>query len=411
MSALLQDKINVEEIRQEFPVLHQKINNYPLIYFDNAASSQKPLSVINAISDYYKKHHSNVHRGVHHLSARATDMFEEARLTVAKFINAPSDKQVIFTRGTTESVNLVAFSFGEKFIGEGDEIILSEMEHHSNIVPWQLMAERKKAHIKVIPVTDSGELDLEAYKNLFSDRTKIVSVAHVSNALGTVNPVKEIIDEAHKHNVPVLLDGAQASPHCSIDVQQLDCDFYAFSAHKMYGPTGIGVLYGKEKWLEEMPPYQGGGEMIDKVTFQKTTFNDLPFKFEAGTPHIAGAVGLKAAIDFMMKIGVENIASHETDLLKHATSQLCQIEGFNIVGTAKEKTGVISFLLNNAHPYDVGVLLDNMGIAVRTGHHCTEPLMQRFGIPGTARASFAVYNTKQEVDFFVEAVKKIKNML
>ncbi|MDA9564178.1 cysteine desulfurase [Flavobacteriales bacterium] len=403
--------MDVESIRKDFPILSREVYNKPLVYFDNAASSQKPTQVIEAIEHYYKHEHSNIHRGVHHLSAEATEKYEEARNTVQRFINAEHPHEVIFTKGTTDAINLVAQSFGNKYLKAGDEVLVSTLEHHSNIVPWQMICEARGASLKVIPINDAGELDMEAYANLLTDKTKIVAVNHVSNALGTINPVKHIIDQAHQKNIPVLIDGAQSIPHLKVDVKALDCDFYAFSAHKMMGPTGVGILYGKESFLNEMPPYQGGGDMIDKVSFEKTTYNDLPHKFEAGTPNIAGGMGLKAAVDYMNAIGVDNIAQAEGELLDYATAQIQKIEGIRIIGEAKEKASVLSFLLNDIHPYDVGTILDRLGVAVRTGHHCTEPLMNRFSIPGTVRASFAFYNTKEEVDVFIAALKRAKQML
>lgn len=403
--------IDIDKIRKDFPILGREVNGKPLVYFDNAASSQKPLQVVNAISNYYNHDHSNIHRGVHYLSASATEMYENARKKVQSFINAEHSHEVLFTKGTTDSINLVAHSFGLKFLNDGDEVIVSELEHHSNIVPWQLICEQKGASLKVIPINDKGELQIEEYKKLLSEKTKIVAVNHVSNSLGTINPVQEIIEIAHARNIPVLLDGAQAIPHLKVDVRELDCDFYAFSAHKMMGPTGVGILYGKEKWLNEMPPYQGGGDMIDRVTFEKTTYNELPHKFEAGTPNIAGGIGLGAAVDYMNEVGVENIAAAEDELLAYATEKLSQIEGVRLIGTADNKASVLSFLVGDIHPYDLGTILDKLGVAVRTGHHCTEPLMDRYGIPGTVRASFAFYNTKAEIDVFIAAVERAKNML
>lgn len=387
------------------------MNGNPIVFLDSAASSQKPRQVVEAMDEYYRHQHANVHRGVYQLSQEATDAFERARALVRSFINAASDKEIIFTRGTTEGINLVAASFGRQFLKEGDEVIISHLEHHSNIVPWQLICEQQRARLLVIPVTDSGELDMTAFRTLLSERTRIVAVNHVSNALGTVNPVEEIIREAHAREIPVLLDGAQAVPHMKVDVQALDVDFYVFSGHKMLGPTGIGVLYGKQKWLEAMPPYHGGGEMIHTVTFEKTTYAELPHKFEAGTPDIAGAIGLGAAVEYMMEIGPDAIGRHEHALLTYATEQLQQIEGLRIYGTADNKAGVISFLVEGVHPYDLGTLLDKQGIAVRTGHHCTQPLMDRYGIPGTVRASFAVYNNFEDVDKLVAGVKRAVKML
>jgi cysteine desulfurase / selenocysteine lyase len=403
--------IDINKIRSDFPILNQKIYNQPLVYLDNGASSQKPTQVIEAIGHYYKNEHSNIHRGVHFLSAEATSAYEQVREKTRIFINAEKQHEIIFTKGTTDSINLVASSFAKKYINEGDEIIVSEMEHHSNIVPWQMICGEKKATLKVIPVNNNGELIFEEFEKLLSEKTKIIAINHVSNTLGTINPVKKIITAAHKNNVPVLLDGAQAVPHMQVDVQELDCDFYAFSSHKMYGPTGFGVLYGKEKWLNEMPPYQGGGDMIKTVTFEKTTYNDLPHKFEAGTPHIAGGIGFGTAIDYINSIGYENISLHENEILKYATEKLLQIDGLRIYGTAQKKAAVISFLVNKIHPYDMGTILDRLGIAVRTGHHCTQPLMDKYDIPGTVRASFAIYNTIEEVDILVSGIIKAKKML
>ncbi|MBQ7489948.1 MAG: cysteine desulfurase [Bacteroidales bacterium] len=397
--------------RQDFPILNQLVNKRPLVYLDNAATTQRPECVINSLSEYYNTINSNIHRGVHHLSQLATSSFEEARDAVRAFINAKSSAEIVFTRGTTESINLISASYGKKFIHSGDEIIISEMEHHANIVPWQFVCEERGATLKVIPISDDGVLDIEAFKKLISPKTKIVSVAHVSNTLGTINPVKEIISIAHSHGVPVLIDGAQAISHELVDVQDWDCDFYCFSGHKMYAPMGVGVMYGKKQWLEEMPPYQGGGEMIKKVTFEHTTYNELPFKFEAGTPSVADVLGLKVAIDYINVVGKSAIAAYENELLVYATSELLKINGLRIIGTAQKKSAIISFLLDGTHPYDVGVILDQLGIAVRTGHHCTMPLMDRFNIPGTVRASFAMYNTKEDVDRLVEAVEKAKMML
>lgn len=403
--------LDIEKIRADFPLLEREMNGKAIVFLDSAASSQKPRQVIEAMDRYYEHTHANVHRGVYQLSQEATDAFERARTLARTFINAASDKEVIFTRGTTEGINLVASSFGRQFLSEGDEVIVSHLEHHSNIVPWQLICEQKGATLRVIPVTDSGELDMDVYRSLLSDRTRIVAVNHVSNALGTVNPVELIIQEAHARDIPVLLDGAQAVPHMKVDVQALDVDFYAFSGHKMLGPTGIGILYGKEKWLEAMPPYHGGGEMIHTVSFEKTTYAELPHKFEAGTPDIAGAVGLGAAIEYMMEIGPEAIGRYEHELLKYATAQLLEIDGLRIYGTAENKAGVISFLVDNLHPYDLGTLLDKQGIAVRTGHHCAQPLMDLYGIPGTVRASLAVYNNREDIDKLVAGVKRAVNML
>jgi cysteine desulfurase/selenocysteine lyase len=402
---------DVNKIRIDFPILQRKIRGKQLVYFDNAATSQKPLQVIDAISNYYKTFNSNVHRGVHFLSDEATNKYEESREKVRSFINATSPKEIVFVRGTTEAINLVASSYGFSKIGKDDEIIISTLEHHSNIVPWQILCGRTGAKLKVIPVNDKGEIIYEEFQKLITEKTKLVSVVHISNALGTINPIKEIINKAHSHGIPVLIDGAQSTQHCKIDVRELDCDFFAFSGHKIFGPTGIGVLYGKEKLLVEMPPYQGGGEMIEKVTFEKTTYNKLPYKFEAGTPDISGPIGLASAIDYINKTGIDNIAKYEKELLEYATKELLKIEGMKIIGTAEHKASVISFLIGNLHPYDVGTILDHQGIAVRTGQHCTEPLINRLGIPGTIRASFAFYNTKEEIYLLVKAIHKAIKML
>ncbi|MBO7647039.1 MAG: cysteine desulfurase [Bacteroidales bacterium] len=397
--------------REDFPILTQEVYNRPLVYLDNAATTQKPQVVIDALDHYYKSINSNIHRGVHYLSQLATNEFELARRCVQQFINAAHDYEIIFTRGATEGINLVAASFGRTYIQRGDEIIISEMEHHSNIVPWQFLCEDRGAVLKVIPISDEGMLDMDAYTALFTEKTKIVAVTHVSNTLGTINDVEEVIRIAHEHGVPVMVDGAQAVAHEPVDVQALDCDFYCFSGHKMYAPMGVGVMYGKERWLNEMKPYQGGGEMISSVTFEKTTYNDLPFKFEAGTPSVGDVIGLRKAIEYMQGIGMEKIRKHESDLLQYGMEALSQIEGIRFIGTAPRKAAVISFLLSNAHPYDVGVLLDHQGIAVRTGHHCTQPIMTHYGIPGTVRASFALYSSHSEIDRLVEALNKAKSML
>ncbi|MBO4488984.1 MAG: cysteine desulfurase [Bacteroidales bacterium] len=397
--------------REDFPILTQQVYNRPLVYFDNAATTQKPQVVMDALRHYYETINSNIHRGVHYLSQMATNEFELARKCVQQFIHAAHDYEIIFTRGATEAINLVAASFGRTYIQAGDEIIISEMEHHSNIVPWQFLCEDRGAVLKVIPISDEGMLDMDAYAALFSDKTKIVAVTHVSNTLGTINDVAELVRIAHEHGVPVMVDGAQAVAHEPVDVQALDCDFYCFSGHKMYAPMGVGVMYGKERWLNEMKPYQGGGEMISSVTFEKTTYNELPFKFEAGTPSVGDVIGLRKAIEYMQGIGMEQIRDHEAALLRYGTEALAQIEGIRFIGTAPRKAAVISFLLGSAHPYDVGVLLDHQGIAVRTGHHCTQPIMTRYGIPGTVRASFALYSTSQEIDRLVEALNKAKSML
>jgi cysteine desulfurase / selenocysteine lyase len=408
---LAQEILNIQKIRKDFPILATKVNGKPLVYFDNAATSQKPWQVIKAIEHYYTSLNSNVHRGVHHLSQKATDAFEASRTKVAAFINAAHDHEVIYTRGTTEAINLVAYSYGKQFVHPGDVIIISVLEHHSNIVPWQLLCEDRKAILKVVPINEKGELSLEAFKEMLDARVKLVSVNYVSNSLGTINPVREIISLAHSNNTPVMLDAAQAVQHMAIDVQELDVDFLAFSGHKMYGPTGIGILYGKEKWLNQMPPYQGGGEMIKSVSFEKTTYNDLPFKFEAGTPNIEAAICLGAAIDYINDTGLENIRQYEHELLTYATEKLSVIEGIRFIGTAENKASVLSFLAEGIHPYDIGVILDQMGIAVRTGHHCTQPLMDFFCIPGTVRASFAFYNTREEIDIFAAGVLKAVTML
>ncbi len=397
--------------RSDFPILNEKVYGKPLVYLDNAATTQKPQVVIDALNDYYLHINSNIHRGVHCLSQLATNEFEQAREAVRQYIHAPTTQEVIFTRGATESINLVASSFGRTYLHEGDEVIISEMEHHSNIVPWQLTCAEHGAKLKVLPFNDKGELIISELDGLITDRTKIVAVTHVSNTLGTINPVEEIIRIAHSHNVPVLIDGAQSVAHCPVDVQALDCDFYCFSGHKMYAPMGIGVMYGKSQWLNEMQPYQGGGEMIKDVTFEKTTYNDLPFKFEAGTPSVGDVIGLRKAIEYIQSIGLERIAAYEQELLAYTAEKLSKIEGMRFIGEAAHKTGVISFLVGNIHPYDMGVLLDHQGIAVRTGHHCTQPIMTHFGISGTVRASFALYNTFEEADALVNAVIKAKMML
>lgn len=404
-------KLNVEEIRKDFPILHRQVNGKPLVYFDNGATSQKPQQVIDVINRYYQHENSNIHRGIHTLSQEATDAYEKARTTVQQFINAKHHHEVIFTSGTTGSINLVASSFGKKHLQAGDEIIISTMEHHSNIVPWQMICEEKGAILKVIPISDKGELLMDEFEKLLSSKTKLVSITHVSNTLGTINPVKEIIKLAKKAGAFVLIDGAQAVPHTKVDVQALDCDFYAFSAHKMFGPTGVGILYGKESILNDLPPYQGGGDMIKTVTFEKTTYNELPHKFEAGTPNIVGGLGLAEAIDYMNNIGIENIEAYEHELLNYATEKIKQIEGVRIIGEAANKASVLSFLVDGTHPSDIGMIIDKLGIAIRTGHHCTEPLMNRFDIPGTARASFAFYNTKEEIDVFIKALERAVNML
>lgn len=397
----------MNSIRQQFPILDQQVYKHPLVYFDNAATTQKPQRVIDTLNNYYLTLNSNIHRGAHYLASKATEEFEATRRMVQQFIHAGKQEEIVFTRGTTESINLVASSFGKAFIHEGDEVIVSGMEHHSDIVPWQLTG----AKLRVIPFNDEGVLDMEAYKSLFNERTRIVACNHVSNTLGTINPVKELVRIAHEHQVPILIDGAQSISHIPVDVQDLGCDFYCFSGHKMYGPMGVGVMYGREEWLEKMPPYQGGGEMIKDVTFEKTTFNELPFKFEAGTPSVGDVLGLKSAIEFMQEVGVDNIRSIEDELLHYAADQMKSIEGIRFIGTAPCKTSVISFLIGENHPYDVGTLLDKLGIAVRTGHHCTQPIMERLGIVGTVRASFACYNTREEIDIFLNALNRISPML
>jgi cysteine desulfurase/selenocysteine lyase len=404
--------IDVQSIRKDFPLLQQKIYNRPLVYFDNAATTQKPQSVIDITSEYYQKYNSNIHRGEHFLSEKMTEAYENARRTIKQFMNAKHQHEIIFTSGTTDSINLVAFSFGEKFVNSGDEIIVSQMEHHSNIIPWQMLCERKGAALKVIPFTFSGELDLAQFENLFNKKTKIVAVNHVSNTLGTINPIKKIIQIAHSHNVPVLIDGAQGIHHQEVNVQELDCDFYAFSGHKIYGPTGTGILYGKEKWLNEIPPYKGGGDMVKpgKVSFEKTEYGDLPFKFEAGTTNFIGAIGLGAAIKYFEHIGRKNIFEYEDFLLKYALNKIVKIPDIRIYGTAENKIGAISFLLGNIHHFDTGMMLDKRDIAVRTGNHCTQPIMQFYGITGTVRASFSFYNTEEEVDYFIESLYKVKQL-
>lgn len=408
---MIQDQtIAIEKIRADFPTLSRKVNGYPLIYFDNAATSQTPRQVIDSIVDYYENHNSNVHRGVHQLSQEATDMMEQSRDILQRHFNAAKREEIIFTKGTTDGINLVAHGFAS-ILQKGDEIIVSALEHHSNIVPLQFLCERTGAVLKVIPMTPEGELNKAALDDLFTERTKLVFIGHVSNALGTINPVEEIIKKAHEHGAAVLLDGAQATPHMKIDVQALDVDFYVASAHKMYGPTGMGVLYGKEEWLNKLPPYQGGGEMIDQVTFEKTTYAGLPHKFEAGTPHISGIIAFGRAVQYMNEIGLDKIAAYEDELLKYATKRLMEIDGLKIYGSSAKKTAVLSFNIENLHPYDIGSILDKLGIAVRTGHHCAQPVMDYYQIPGTVRASLAFYNTKEEIDTFVEAVKRAKNML
>ena len=403
--------VETDKIRADFPILSRKVNGKPLIYFDNGATAQKPTPVIEAIVHYNNYQNANIHRGVHTLSQEITIAYENARTTIQKHLNATHPHEIIFTRGTTDSINLVAHSFGKKYIGKGDEIVISMMEHHSNILPWQQLCEEKGAVLKVIPINNDGELLMNEYKKLLNDKTKIVAITHISNTLGTINPVKEIIEIAHSKNIPVLVDGAQAVPHLKVDVRELDVDFYVFSGHKIFGPTGVGVLYGKEKWLNEIPPYQVGGGTIKTVTFEKTEYADLPLKFEAGTPHIEGGVGLAAAIDYVNTIGFKNIAEHEHELLEYATNELKKIASVKIIGNAKQKASVLSFIVEDVHPFDIGTILDQYGIAVRTGHHCTQPLMQFYNIKGTIRASFAFYNTIEEIDTFVAALKKAITML
>lgn len=401
---------DIETIRTDFPILHQTVNKRPLVYFDNAATTQKPIQVTEALADYYNRYNSNIHRGVHHLSQIATEAFENGRENVRTFINAKYSYEVIFTRGTTEAINLVASSFCRKFVDNDDEIIVSEMEHHSNIVPWQMACDERGATLKVLPFDEHGVLQIEKLEELITPKTRLIAVAHVSNALGTINPIKKIIDLAHSKGIKVLIDGAQAVSHLAVDVQALDCDFYCFSGHKLYAPMGIGVLYGKEELLNAMPPYQGGGEMIKEVTFAKTTYNELPYKFEAGTPSVGDVIGLDVAIKYVQKIGLVNIATYEDELLHYCTKELLKIEGITIIGTATEKTSVVSFVMNNIHPYDAGTIIDKLGIAVRTGNHCAQPVMDHFKIPGTIRASFAFYNTKEEVDRLIAAVKQVREM-
>lgn len=402
--------LDVNTIRKDFPILEREVHGKPLIYLDNGATTQKPRSVVEKIEEGYYKNNANIHRGVHHLSQVATEAHEDARRTVQKFINAEHAHEIIFTRGTTESINLVASSFVDQFMQKGDEVIISTMEHHSNIVPWQLQAEKKGIKLRVVNINEKGELDMEHFKSLINEKTKLVSIMHVSNVLGTINPVKEIIDIAHSANVPVLIDGAQSIPHLGVDVQALDADFYVFSAHKIYGPTGMGVLYGKEKWLDKMPPYHGGGEMIATVSFDKTTFNELPFKFEAGTPDYIGSTAFAEALNYVSAIGMDNIAAYEDELLHYAMERMKAIENIRFFGTAEQKSGVISFLVGDIHHYDMGMLLDRLGIAVRTGHHCAQPLMHHMGIEGTVRASFGIYNTKEEIDALVAGIQRVSSM-
>ena len=401
---------DIKKIRKDFPILDRDIYNHKLVYLDNAATTQKPKQVVEAMTEEYYNVNANVHRGVHYLSQKATDLHEEAREKVRGFINAKSTSEIIFTRGTTESMNLIASSFCEEFMKEGDEVIVSVMEHHSNIVPWQLQAARKGISLRVVPIDDKGEIIIEEYKKLFNEKTKIVSIAHVSNVLGTVNPIKEMIEIAHSHGVPFMVDGAQSAPHFAINVQDLDCDFFAFSGHKMYGPTGVGVLYGKESWLDRLPPYQGGGEMIESVSFEKTTFERLPFKFEAGTPDYIATHGLATAIDYIKALGIDNINKYERELTEYAMKRMREIEEIRIFGEAENKDAVVSFLVGDIHHLDMGTLLDRLGIAVRTGHHCAQPLMTRLGIQGTVRASFALYNTTEEIDMLIDGIKRVSKM-
>ena len=401
---------NIQKVRDDFPILSRTVYDRPLVYLDNAATTQKPLCVLDAMRDEYLNVNANVHRGVHYLSQQATDLHEAARETVRRFINAPKTEEIIFTRGTTESINLVVSSFCEEFMGEGDEVIVSVMEHHSNIVPWQLQAAKRGIALKVIPIDDSGNLLMDEYEKLFSDRTKIVSVAHVSNTLGTVNPVKDIVRIAHEHGVPVMVDGAQSTPHFKVDVQDLDCDFFAFSGHKIYGPTGVGVLYGKEEWLDRLPPYQGGGEMIESVSFERTVFERLPFKFEAGTPDYVATHGLATALNYVSALGMDNIAAHERELTAYCMEQMQTIPGIRLFGTTPDQDAVVSVLGGDIHHLDMGTLLDRLGIAVRTGHHCAQPVMDRLGVQGVVRASFALYNTKEEIDALVSGVKRVATM-
>ena len=398
---------DVYKVRDDFPILKQRVNGNPLVYLDNGATSQKPQSVIDAIVRYYTTTNSNVHRGVHTLSQQATDGYEGARAKVRQFINAGDDREIIFTRNTTEGINLVAHSYGRQNVGPGDDIIVSNMEHHSNIVPWQMLCEEKGANLRVVPIDDTGELLMDEYEKMLSPRTKLVSITHVSNALGTILPAAQIVRMAHAHGVPVLLDGAQAVPHMPVDMKELDCDFYVFSGHKLFGPTGIGILYGKAEYLEAMPPFLGGGEMIKSVTFEKTIYNDLPYKFEGGTPDIAGAIGLGAAIDYVNNLGFDQITAHEEELLRYCTQALSSIDGLKLIGTAPHKAGILSFVMDKAHPHDIGTILDEQGIAIRTGHHCAQPVMRRFQIPATARASLAFYNTKEDIDALVKGIDRV----
>ncbi|MFH0989722.1 MAG: cysteine desulfurase [bacterium] len=408
--ASLTTLFDVHSVRKDFPILRRTVHHKPLVYLDNAATSQKPLEVIQSIQQYYLEENSNVHRGVHHLSEIATEHYELVRSKVQRFIGSESLKEIIFVRGATEAINLVAQTYGRVNVQAGDEVLISAMEHHSNIVPWQLLCEEKDARLRIIPMIDSGELELEAYQKLLTKRTKIVALTHVSNALGTINPVREMIALAHTHGIPVLLDGAQAVAHLRVDMKELDCDFYVFSSHKMFGPTGIGILYGKQHLLEAMPPYQGGGDMIRSVTFEKTIFNDLPYKYEAGTPNIAGTIGFGTAIDYLNRLDWTSLSQHEHSLMEYATRRLSEIKNLKVIGTAKEKVGVISFILDEIHPHDIGTILDQEGVAIRTGHHCAQPVMDRFGIPATARASFAFYNTTEDIDALIDGLHKVQEV-
>ena len=410
IAAPSQAGFDVRRIREDFPILGQTVHGKPLVYLDNAATTQKPRAVLDALMAYYREDNANVHRGVHLLSERATQAFEDARTTVQRFINAASAHEIVFTRNATEGINLVAQTFGRTRLGPGDEVLISAMEHHSNIVPWQMACEEKGASLRVIPITDEGMLQLEEYERLLGPRTKLVAIVHLSNVLGTINPVQQMIATAHRRGVPVLIDGSQAVHHMTVDVRALDADFYVFTGHKLYGPTGIGVLYGKERLLEEMPPYQGGGDMIKSVTFEKTTYNALPYKFEAGTPNIAGAIGLAAAVDYVTGIGRDRISAHERELLAYGTAELSEVPGLTLIGTAVEKSSVLSFVMDGVHPHDIGTIVDQEGVAIRTGHHCAQPLMQRLGIPATARASLALYNTREEIDALVAALHKVRQL-
>ena len=403
--------LDVLRIREDFPILKQMVYGKPLVYLDNAATSQKPRQVLEAIGRFYAEECSNVHRGVHRLSELATEDYEQTRTKAQRFLGAAESREIIFVRGATEAINLVASTFGRKFVKAGDEILITALEHHSNIVPWQMLCEEKGAQLRIAPINDHGEVILDEFERHLSGRTRLVAVSHVSNALGTVNPVAAMIEMAHRRNIPVLLDGAQAAPHCKVNVQELDCDFYCLSGHKLYGPTGVGILYGKAQWLEQMPPYQGGGDMIRAVTFEKTLYNTIPYKFEAGTPNIAGGIGLGAAIDYVEGLGLDRVAAYEHDLLAYATKRVVEIPGVRIIGTAREKAGVLSFLMEGAHPHDIGTILDREGIAVRAGHHCAMPVMDRFGIAGTTRASFAFYNTKEEAETLVRGIEKVREVL